>query len=151
MIKIVPYSDELKMSLFEFTDRCFDKLGKRFEPEGRHGFYNDIGHEFVMFDCLLQDGSVAGSVALKKLDDKTVELKALYLDESLRGQGFGSELMKRAVGYAGDAGFEAIVLDSMSQYKEALRLYERFGFKPCARYNDNPYADVFMKKDLDER
>ena len=40
-MEIIDYSDEYKQSVFEFTDRCFAELGKRFEPEGRHGFYND--------------------------------------------------------------------------------------------------------------
>ena len=45
-------------------------------------------------------------------------------------------------------GYKSIVLDSMSQYKDALRLYERTGFKNTERYNDNLFADVFMKLDL---
>ena len=36
----------------------------------------------------------------------------------------------------------------MAKYKDALRLYENFGFKATKRYNDNQYADVFMEKNL---
>ncbi len=148
MMQIEPYTDVLRKSVFDFTERCFSELGKRFEPEGRHGFYNDIENEFILFYCLIDDGTVVGTVGLKKIDDKTAELKSLYLDKDLRGQGLGSKLMQYAINFANDSGYKTIVLDSMSQYKEALKLYERFGFKSYERYNDNQYADVFMRLDL---
>ena len=39
-------------------------------------------------------------------------------------------------------------LDSMSKYEDALRLYEKAGFRRIERYNDNVHADVFMRLDL---
>ena len=47
MIQIEPYTSVLKMGVFDFTERCFSELGKRFEPEGRHGFYNDIENAYT--------------------------------------------------------------------------------------------------------
>ena len=149
MIQIEPYTNVLRKDVFDFTERCFSELGKRFEPIGRHSFYNDIENEFIIFYCLISDGTVVGTVALKKIDDMTAELKSLYLDKDLRGQGLGSKLMQYAINYANDSGYKTIVLDSMSQYKEALKLYEHFGFKFCERYNNNMYADVFMRLELD--
>ena len=151
MIQIEPYTNVLRKSVFDFTERCFNELGKRFEPEGRHVFYNDIENEFIVFYCLISDGTVVGTVALKKIDDMTAELKSLYLDKDLRGQGLGSKLMQYAINYANDSGYKTIVLDSMSHYKEALKLYEHYGFKFCERYYNNMYADVFMRLELDNR
>lgn len=145
---IVDYSDELKDGVFEFTDECFRELGKAFEPQDRHSFYNDIGSCFVSFKCLLSDEKIVGTVGLKKLDDDTVELKALYLHKEYRGRGWGRKLIDTAIKESGRLGFKTIVLDSMSIYKDALRLYEKTGFVPTERFNDNPYADVFMKRDL---
>ena len=141
---IEPYRDDLKESLFAFTDRCFTEIGKSFEPEGRHAFYLNIPEVFDAFWCLV-DGEVKGSVAVKKISEDTCELKALYLSEELRGQGWGYKLMDIAVSYARSAGYRRIVLDSMSQYKAARRLYDRYGFTVTDRYNDNMYADVFME------
>ena len=56
------------------------------------------------------------------------------------GKRLGSKLMQYAINYANDSGYKAIILDSMSQYKEALKLYEHFGFKFCGSYNNNMYA-----------
>lgn len=145
---IVLYSDEYKQAVFDFTDKCFDELGKRFEPEGRHYFYNDIRNEFEVFYCLLDNDSCVGTAALKRFDDDTAELKALYLDKDYRGKGLGSLLMDKLVKTARELNYKSIVLDSMSQYKDARRLYEKTGFKDTARYNDNEYADVFMRLEL---
>ena len=103
---------------------------------------------FVVFYCLFDQDKLIGTVALKKLDENTVELKAMYLDRSYRGKGLGRRLMDKIVDEAKRLGYKSIVLDSMSQYKDALRLYERTGFKNTERYNDNLFADVFMKLDL---
>ena len=146
--ELVPYSDMLKQQVFTFTDVCFAELGKRFEPEGRHAFYNDIDSFFEVFYCLTSDDGVVGTAALKKLDDETAELKALYLDKRYRGQGFGKRLIDTVIEEAGMRGFKTVVLDSMKRYKDARRLYEKCGFTDCKRYNDNRYADVFMKLDL---
>ena len=54
-MKTVPYNSSLKQEVFDFTDRCFAELGKRFEPEGRHFFYNDIGKNFEVFLCLIDE------------------------------------------------------------------------------------------------
>ena len=61
----------------------------------------------------------------------------MYLDKGLRGQGIGRKLMDKAVSAAKELGYKSIVLDSMSKYKDARRLYERAGFKDTERYNDN--------------
>jgi ribosomal protein S18 acetylase RimI-like enzyme len=148
MIQIEPYTNVLRKDVFDFTERCFSELGKRFEPIGRHSFYNDIAGVFDVFYCALDGDKVIGTVALKKLGDHTAELKALYLDKDYRGQGLGSQLTKTVIDEAKKIGYKSIVLDSMKQYKEARKLYEKCGFIDCARYNDNIYADVFMKLEL---
>ena len=147
-IVIVPYDESYKDSLFDFTDSCFKELGKVFEPSGRHSFYGDIDSYFEVFYCLLDDGQVKGSVALKRTGDDVAELKCLYLASELRGKGFGHQLMSKVISAAASLGYGSIVLDSMSQYQDAIRLYRRMGFEDTDRYNDNPYADVFMRLEL---
>jgi ribosomal protein S18 acetylase RimI-like enzyme len=58
-------------------------------------------------------------------------------------------MLDLAVNYCKDRGYKRIVLDSMSSYTDALRLYKRYGFNETERYNDNQKADVFMEYDLD--
>jgi ribosomal protein S18 acetylase RimI-like enzyme len=97
---------------------------------------------------VVDHGNVVGTVALKKIDETTAELKSLYLDKNYRGKGLGGRLMTEAVGAARARGYKSVVLDSMKKYKDARNLYEQFGFKDTERYNGNEMADVFMKLDL---
>ena len=153
-LELMRYEPSLQQSLFEFTDACFAELGKKFEPDGRHLFYRNIPENFDSFFCLVDGGpdgngcTVKGSVGIKRIDSDTCELKALYVSQELRGQGFGQRLLSTAINSARDLGYRRIVLDSMSQYVDARRLYEKTGFVDIERYNDNPYADVFMGLDL---
>ena len=144
-MEIIFYTESLKQPVFEFTSRCFDELGKSFEPQGRHAFYEDIEGHFEGFWCLADGNTVSGTAAVAKLDDATAELKALYVDKDLRGAGWGYKLLDTAVTYARENGFRRIVLDSISKYGSAAKLYKRYGFKEIPRYNDNEYADVFME------
>ena len=147
-VRIIPYDDQYKGRVFAFTDACFRELGKQFDPSGRHRFYENIENVFDVFYCLIAGNELVGTVALKKFNDDTVELKALYLDRTFRGKGLGRQLLEKAVTDARRLGYKSIVLDSMSQYEDALRLYRKVGFKDTTRYNDNSFADVFMKLDL---
>ena len=143
--RIEIYNASLKDAVFTFTDECFRSVGKVFEPDGRHAFYNDIEKNFDRFWCLVSGDQVLGTVAVKRLDETTSELKALYLAPELRVKGYGYKMLDLAVLFAREKGYKRIVLDSMSKYTAALKLYEKYGFTHIERYNDNQKADVFME------
>ena len=147
-MRMVLYDRAYKQQVFDFTKECFDELGKSFEPDGRHSFYNDIENKFIAFYVGLKDDTVIGTVALKKFDHDTAELKSLYLRKEYRGRGYGKRLLDTVIRKAREEGFRYLVLDSMSKYKAALGLYESIGFVPIDRYNDNTYADIFMRLEL---
>ena len=148
MFEIKPYGEDMKRELFELTGRCFEQCGKVFEPDGRHGFYNDIVRNFVQFWCLFDDGEMIGTVGLKELSEGRCELKALYLDEKYQGRGLGRRLAQTAIDFAGERGYAEMYLDCMSSSVNAVALYERLGFHKTAKYNKNNFADIFMKKAL---
>jgi hypothetical protein len=51
-------------------------------------------------------------------------------------------------GYAREMGWAWVYLDSKDDLREALRIYLRRGYVRCDRYNDNPQATVFLRKEL---
>ena len=54
----------------------------------------------------------------------------MYLHRAYRGKGLGRRLLEDALARARQAGFRRITLETASVLKEAIRLYERYGFKP---------------------
>lgn len=99
---------------------------------------------------MLSGGDIIGTVALKRHEDDTAELKALYLAKEFRSKGLGTRMLNKAVDYARESGYKRIVLDSMSQYTAAISLYKKSGFRQIDRFNDNIHADIFMELILKE-
>lgn len=144
MTSIKTYTQDMQPQLFELTQRCFEQCGKRFEPDGRHAFYNDIVQNFVQFWCIFDGSVMIGTVGLKRLCGKSCELKALYLDEKYHGKGLGRQLAQTAIDFARENGYGEMYLDCMSKSVKAIGLYEKLGFHKTERYNKNFFADIFM-------
>jgi hypothetical protein len=96
------------------------------------------------------DGVAGGCCAVRPLrkgrvPEKGCEMKRLWVEPNFRGLGLGRRLAEAAMQWASSAGYEAIYLDTVpAAMPEANRLYERLGFKPVERYNDNDVADVMF-------
>ncbi|HTP68401.1 MAG TPA: GNAT family N-acetyltransferase [Dongiaceae bacterium] len=98
---------------------------------------------------LAEDRGVAvGCIALRALRDKIGcgEIKRLYIRPEYRGQGLADRLLEALESYAKEIGYEWLYLDTAADMKAAARFYEKKGFEPCERYNENPQAAIFMRK-----
>ncbi|HEY4046180.1 MAG TPA: GNAT family N-acetyltransferase [Acidobacteriaceae bacterium] len=91
---------------------------------------------------------VVGCVVLRKLDSYSLagECKRLYVKPAARGHRIADKLLDAQEEYARSQGVDWIYLDSYDDLKVAITLYERRGYVPCERYNDNPQATLFMRK-----
>jgi len=72
--------------------------------------------------------------------DGVTEIKRVYVDPKARGTGTGRRLIEEAMTRARADGYTRMVLDTMAPLTEAITLYERMGFTPCAPYYDVPPA-----------
>lgn len=86
----------------------------------------------------LVDGSPAGCGALRRLDESTGELKRMFVPEINRGRGVGFALGRALLAAARAAGYRRLRLDTSIRQLEALRLYERLGFRPIEPYYPAP-------------
>lgn len=64
---------------------------------------------------------------------------ALFVEEKLRGQGLGSQLLYRAEMRAKEYGYGRLILDVEAENKGAVRLYERRGFTLGAGWPNFPF------------
>jgi len=82
--------------------------------------------------CVLedQDGAIIGVYGLYSVTGDTCELRKMYLHRDHRGIGFGRLLLDDALASAKKLGFKRVTLETASVLKEAIALYERYGFVP---------------------
>lgn len=96
------------------------------------------------------DDRPAGCVMLRPLPQRaaSAECKRLYVRPAARGCGIAAALMDALEDWACTQGLRCVYLDTMRTLTSAVALYTARGYKPCARYNDNPQATLFMRKRL---
>lgn len=96
------------------------------------------------------DDEVVGCVMLRKLASipKAGECKRMYVKPLARGRHIADMLLDAQEEFARKAGLEWIYLDTYDDLKPAIAIYERRGYERCERYNDNPQATLFMRKDI---
>jgi len=63
------------------------------------------------------------------LPPDTCELVKMYLLPEARGKGLGRTLIEKCIEAAAENGFKKIYLETMPELKQALSVYEKFGFE----------------------
>ncbi len=95
------------------------------------------------------DGTPCGCVALRRIDERTCEMKRLYVRPGCRGLGMGAELVMRIIEAATARGYEAMRLDTLPTMARAVSLYRSLGFRDIPPYIYNPLPGaLFMEKKL---
>ena len=112
-----------------------EEYGLRSDPASTDADLNDIEQSYFAkggtFQVLVQEsGSIIGAYGLYRLDSHTCELRKMYLHRAYRRQGLGKRLLDDALAKARELGFRKVVLETASVLKEAIALYERYGFAP---------------------
>jgi putative acetyltransferase len=91
------------------------------------------------------DGIVAGTVAIRPKEDRTCELKRLYVRADMRGRRLGQQLYEHAEHFVRRAEYDRIWLDSSRRFVAAHRLYLRNGFVLVESLDNDWQDDVFEK------
>ena len=68
------------------------------------------------------------------LSEDLAELEAMYVAPAHRGSGVGQRLMETFERYADESGFRSICLRAGKPQPEALRFYEKMGFRRIENY-----------------
>lgn len=77
----------------------------------------------------LSDGEIAGTVALRKVDDDTYEFTKMAVDHKFQRKGIAEALSHASLIKAKELGAKKVILYSNSKLIPAIKLYEKLGFK----------------------
>lgn len=120
------------------------------DPKGTDQDIADLEKHYIdrggIFELLENtDGELLGTVGLYPMNETTVELRKMYFLPQLRGKGFGKKTLQRMIEQAKELGFSKIYLETASVLKEAVHLYEKFGFTPtCEKHTPRCDRAFFM-------
>jgi GNAT superfamily N-acetyltransferase len=94
------------------------------------------------------DGEPVCCGGVKRLDERTCEIKKMYVVPEARGRGVARALLDALEGKARELGYEVARLDTGPRQERAQRMYERAGYAAIANFNGNPVASFFGEKPL---
>jgi ribosomal protein S18 acetylase RimI-like enzyme len=124
------YAQSLGFSL------CFQSFDK--ELAGLPGDYAPPEGRLLL---ATYEGTLAGCVALHKLDTGICEMKRLYVRPQFRGKGLGRALAERIITDAQQIGYKQLRLDTVEpMMRAAVAMYRQLGFREIAPYRENPIA-----------
>jgi N-acetylglutamate synthase-like GNAT family acetyltransferase/DNA-binding MarR family transcriptional regulator len=103
-------------------------------------------HSYNFWYGIDHNGKVIGSIGLKKLDNKTGEIKKFFVVSEYRGQGVSKKLMDTLLDAAKKHGFKAVFLGTVDKLHAAHKFYEKYGFKRIPR---TALPDNFIVGQLD--
>lgn len=129
-------------------DLCFQ--GFDAELQGLPGEYAEPSGALVV---ALVDGMPAGCCGLRALVHSdhlnACEMKRLFVRRAFRGFGLGRLLVEEIISRARLAGYNTMLLDTLSDMETARALYQEAGFYEVAPYYHNPIAGAhYLKVDL---
>ena len=78
--------------------------------------------------------------AIKEYDAKTMEIKRMYTEQTNRGNGIATLVLKELEKWALELGYKKCILETGIKQPEAIRLYEKNGYKLIPNYGQ--YAEV---------
>lgn len=125
----------------------FDK-----ELDALSTYYNakpELRRYFIVAD---PNGTVLGGVGVAEFIgfSHCAEVQKLYLSDKAKGKGLGKTLMHCAEEFAKSAGYRQLYLETHSNLKAAVGLYEKLGFceidRPKAALHST--MDLFFLKEL---
>ena len=96
------------------------------------------------------ENQAVGCGCFKPFDNKSVEIKRIFLQKNFRGQGIADALLKELEASAVELGYTSAVLETGKGQPEAIRFYAKLGYAPTPNYgeyigNEN---SVCMKKEI---
>jgi GNAT superfamily N-acetyltransferase len=154
-VTVVGYSPAYR-AFFESLNREWLERWFTVEPKDEWYFCDPVGTIIEPGGAIffaLEGGTPVGTAAALRHDSHTFELGKMAVTPRCQGRGYGRALAEAVIRHAAEAGATRVIVLSDSKLTDALRLYERLGFRHAPPPGDTGYArgDVYMLLELPAR
>ena len=129
----------------------FAGFGQRFESVvagGLASFCDRLHHPNNQIWLAIQDQQIVGSVAIdgEDLGNNTAHLRWFIMDDRVRGQGVGGQLLTQALQFVDAKEFEETQLWTFNGLHAARHLYESNGFKLAEENLGNQWGTEILEQ-----
>jgi putative acetyltransferase len=146
------YKSGDESSVFALIKGVLGEYGLQTNPEATDKDLFDIEKYYVqrkgVFKVLEENNRIIGSYGIYQLSDTVCELRKMYLDKTFRGQGLGKLLLEDAFIEARKLGYQEMVLETNRTLKEAIWLYQKYGFEFFQPDHLSDRCDVAMRRGI---
>lgn len=147
---VTPEDARVPALFAEFIRETDGPLGIDLEAEIALGPPRDLRPPTGAFLLIEVDGDPAGFGGIRHLDTDVAEVKTMYVAPPHRGKGIAGGLLAELEDIARRHGCRAIRLDTSDYLTEAIGLYRAAGYRQVADYNDNPKANLWFERSLND-
>jgi len=117
-----------------------------------HSFYSQFNKTDTIRNVVVYyDEDIAkGCGAFKEFDNKTVEIKRMFVLQNFRGSGIGAIILKELELWAAELNYSESILETGKKQPEAIKLYQKSGYKIIPNFGQYKNAEnsVCMKKSI---
>ena len=141
-------SDDAQRSMAAYFAELDDLFPTGFDPgdaltADAHTYDPPAGTFVVAYTV---DRQPVGCGGMWTMEPGTGEIKRMWVAPEWRGVGLAGRLLADLEGRSRACGHARTVLDTNAVLHDAIAMYERSGYEPIERYNDNPYAQRWFEK-----
>jgi DNA-binding MarR family transcriptional regulator/GNAT superfamily N-acetyltransferase len=152
-VQITPVDPEhrdARYCLAEYVAELNRRSARGFDPSvGATALPHEVRPPAGQFFVAYLHGEPVGCGAVKHHRDAPAEIKRMWIAPQARGVGLGRRLLETLEACARAGGARVAHIETSAVLGEALSLYRSTGWVEVPPFNDEPFADHWLTKDLE--
>ncbi|MDD5084533.1 MAG: GNAT family N-acetyltransferase [Candidatus Omnitrophica bacterium] len=126
-------NDEVVNLVVSIMKAEFPRDEKAFPIDDLKNITASYGGKSERFFVATSGREIVGTVGVKREDGRTAMLRRIFVKPSHRRQKIGLTLIRKAIDFCRENGYETVVFKTTSRMSRAIQLCERNGFREKAR------------------
>ncbi len=98
--------------------------------------------------CVEHHGSIVGCIGIVDRGERA-QLRWFLTDPHYRGLGLGKRLLREAIQFAKEAGYQIIFLDTTNDLDTAISLYQKAGFTKCGEKPNDTWREGLLELEFE--
>lgn len=145
----IAYVIDRQLSLYESERHFTSDIWKKYLVDGVLHLTQNFDQSKDCMMILECNQNRSGCVAITHTENKTAQLRYFFLEPELRGIGAGKKLLKEAVDFCKEKGYEKVFLWTVSAQEAARHLYGSAGFELTETNENNQWGAPVLEERWD--